>query len=176
MITSDKVTQRYARALILSVEEELEMLCIEKELQFFSNIYVTFQNFFENPIFESSERISIIERIRFNEKLEYCLKFLIKNRKINILKQLPRVYSLELNKKLKRANAFITIHKELDLELKKDIHIIIQSLSKRLDKFIYPLISVDSTVLSGIRIQIDNLIFDNTLISKFLELEGILCN
>jgi F-type H+-transporting ATPase subunit delta len=171
-----KIAQRYAKALAFLIKDKSDLIRTEAELKLFSKLYTQtlLCKLFENPSFETGKQISIIKKMKFGKELERCINVIIMNKRIKILKQLSEAYSGELNKNFKKAKALVTVSARLNSTEKIDT--MIKGLEKRLNKSIYYKISIDPSILGGIRIQLGNVVFDNTLISKFSILERTLCN
>lgn len=172
---SQLIARRYAKALIAAATQAHDLESVESDLNVLSKAYQQpdLRQFFENPVFQKSERLEFIQKLELSERTKRCLELMIERNRTLMLPDLARAYTRELDTKLGRVRARITTAKELTPE---QLSHITGALFKRLGKEVIPEVDVSAQVLGGVRAQIGGLVFDNTLQTQFSQLRRDLCN
>jgi len=98
-----------------------------------------------------------------HETLFEILKVVIENNDINLINQIDKHFTLLSKDKLNIAFVEITSSQKLETTLMEDIK---SSLSEILNKKININFFVDSKLLGGLKIKVDDVLYDNSLLTK----------
>lgn len=170
----ERASLRYARALL---ENAIENKSADKVLDDLNKIEQTLKsvrelhNLFMSPIIPETKKIQVFEEVYSDMINELTLKFLIlltkKNREdiiLTIKNEYYKLYNLEYN----RQPVIVYSAFELNEELTRTL---IEKLEKMTSKKILPTFKVDKNLKGGIKIKIDDIIYDASLDNQLKQIK-----
>lgn len=172
----EKIARRYARALMLAVNEEAVLLKVESDFAGFSKLFgvndYDFLQLMFNPVFYKEERKSVLSQIGKQcswqlETLNLGNLLIDKDR----MRFVPTIYtelSREIDEKLGRVRANIVTAEALK---EQDLQKIVSALQTQLGKTVMAKTKIEKLILGGVRAQVGGLVFDNTLEAQINSLE-----
>src|SRR5688572_8276325 len=169
------VGRRYARALILSLEQEGEdkLKKVEEELSSLAALLDRrtgsreFRQAMLNPSFSAEQRKQVLKAIgeahKFEDVTQRFVALLVEKDRLRQLPAVATAFRDEVDARVGRVRATILTAKPLDAAALSDI---VRSLEKRTGKKIVPDVEVDPSVIAGVRAKIGGLVFDATVKSQ----------
>jgi F-type H+-transporting ATPase subunit delta len=127
---------------------------------------LTVGSFFKSKSVSTMEKVNLFEIAlvgSMHETLFEILKVVIENNDINLINQIDKHFTLLSKDKLNIAFVEITSSQKLETTLMEDIK---SSLSEILNKKININFFVDSKLLGGLKIKVDDVLYDNSLLTK----------
>jgi len=122
--------------------------------------------FFKSKTVEVSEKISLFEKAvssSMNAILVEVLKVVIENDDTNLIQDVSKHFTLLSKKKLNIAFVEVVSSAEMDNSLKDDIT---NSLSELVNKKINIDFNVDKNLIGGLKIKVDDTLYDSSLQTK----------
>ena len=122
--------------------------------------------FFKSNTIEVSEKISLFEKAVSNSMsviLVEVLKVVIENDDINLLKDVAKNFTLLSKQKLNIAFVEVVSSNEMNSDQKDDIT---NSLSELINKKIDINFDVDKNLIGGLKIKVDDTLYDSSLQTK----------
>lgn len=164
----ERIAARYGRALFLCVKEESELVQIEKELSLFSALvdapFSELKTLLLNPSFTAEERARVVGEIsssfKFQSLTTNFLLLLIDKERAQLLSQISKSFSSEIDVRLGRVRAHISSAKALP---GNELEEVILALQTRMGKDVIATTEVNPELLMGTKAQIGGLVFDGTL-------------
>jgi F-type H+-transporting ATPase subunit delta len=183
------VGRRYARALILSLEEgrgsdkstdknadkntEEKLQKVEEELSAVAGLldkragHADFRQAMLNPGFSAEQRKKVLEGIAsahgFEPVTRSFLLLLADKDRLPSLQSIARAFREEVDARVGRVRATLLTAKPLD---PKALMEIVQGLEKRTGKKVVPDVELDPRVIAGVQARIGGLVFDATVRSQ----------
>jgi len=123
-------------------------------------------------LFFKSKSVSILEKVNLfesalassmHETLFEILKVVIENNDIHLINQIDKHFTLLSKEKLNIAFVEITSSQKLETSLMEDIK---SSLSEIINKKVKIEFFVDNKLLGGLKIKVDDVLYDNSLLTK----------
>ncbi|MBN4077444.1 ATP synthase F1 subunit delta, partial [Sulfobacillus acidophilus] len=131
----------------------------------------------KNPIFYADERKAVLKKISekydFHALLTKMLDLLVEKDRLRFFVAIYNAFMRELDLQIGRVRAHIKSSTPLANETKEKI---LNSLEERVGKKIVPILSVDSSLMAGVRASIGGFVFDGTLQTKLKRLKKELTN
>lgn len=143
-----------------SVNSGLENFCIALKGDLAIN------TFFKSKTVEVFEKISLFEKAvsnSMNEILIEVLKVVIENDDTNLIQDVSKHFTLLSKKKLNIAFVEVVSSHEMDSKQKDDIS---NSLSELVNKKINIDFNVDKNLIGGLKIKVDDTLYDSSLQTK----------
>ncbi len=170
------IARRYARALIQSVGENSILKIIEEQIGIFLLIMNTensvLNELMKNPVFSVKERKKIIlficKKYCFKKNLQDFFIFLIIRDRFSFLTLILEAFSTELDIKLKRARSIIVSARKIQ---DKDAILLLKKLTEKTNKKVLPEFIIDTKVIGGIKVFIDGLSIDQTILTNLERLQ-----
>ena len=122
--------------------------------------------FFKSKTIEVSEKISLFEKAvssSMNAILVEVLKVVIENDDTNLIQDISKNFTLLSKKKLNRAFVEVVSSFDMDNNQKDDIT---NSLSELVNKKINIDFNVDKNLIGGLKIKVDDTLYDSSLQTK----------
>jgi F-type H+-transporting ATPase subunit delta len=122
--------------------------------------------FFKSKTIEVAEKISLFEKAvssSMNEILVEVLKVVIENDDTNLIQEISKHFTLSSKKKLNIAFVEVVSSAEIDNNQKDDIT---NSLSELVNKKINIDFNVDKNLIGGLKIKVDDTLYDSSLRTK----------
>lgn len=176
-MSSYTVAKRYAEALFSVAQSQNVVDEVNQELQEIVKVANANQDFLlllANPKFSSERKKEIIDQLfkEANPILLNTLKLLVDKKRVNILKDIAKAFKALADDARGTAEATVYSTRELTEEEKQGIS---DSFAKLVGKNALNITNVvEPTVIGGVRVQIGNIIFDNTVASKLENLRRTL--
>ncbi len=171
------ISQRYAQALFDLCEENHKTDIVKKDLEKLLGLIESSSELkflFNEPTLSSKDRISILIQVfkkNLNETTFVYLLFIEEKRRLNLIQSICKAFKELFLYKQKMLQVKITSSVKLD---KKEIQIICDKLQPKFQKEIHPQMAIQSEVLGGLKIQIDDKVFDYTLRGQLERFQKIL--
>jgi len=164
---SQEVSRRYAKAFLdVASERNEEEKCL-KELQVFANLYAeddSFRQLVLNPVFQESERISVVEKILSKTKsgvtAQVIIKYLIQRNRLSLLPKITEEYFSELN--VKRGKQPVSVWSATALD-KAEQTKLSKLLHEITGKEISLVLNEDPELIGGIKIKVGSVVLESSL-------------
>ncbi|MCI4625940.1 MAG: ATP synthase F1 subunit delta [Candidatus Magnetoovum sp. WYHC-5] len=160
-----RLVKRYARALYKEAGEKTGR-AIRDLSQFYEFIKTNrlMKSLFSNPFFKDEERVSVLgaicDQVEFYEKTGRFMRGLIKNRHLSLLPEiidaLIKIY-YEANN---IARVIVITPIKLDMQAEERLK---ESLKVRLGRDVVLDYRIDTTVIGGLKVQVENTVLDTTI-------------
>ena len=127
---------------------------------------LSINTFFKSKTIDSKEKMSLFEKAVSNSMsviLVEVLKVVIENNDINLLKDIAKNFTLLSKKKLNIAFVEVVSSNEMNSDQKDDIT---NSLSELIKKKIDINFNVDKNLIGGLKIKVDDTLYDSSLQTK----------
>ena len=127
---------------------------------------LSINTFFKSKTIDSKEKMSLFEKAVSNSMsviLVEVLKVVIENNDINLLKDIAKNFTLLSKQKLNIAFVEVVSSNEMNSDQKDDI---INSLSELIKKKIDINFNVDKNLIGGLKIKVDDKLYDSSLQTK----------
>ncbi len=175
----EKIGSRYARALVLLVDDNAVLLKIESDLAVFAKLFsaddVDFLRLILNPVFHKEERKSVVLKISQKESWQAItlnlINLLIDKNRMPFVPVISSELSREIDDRLGRVRANIATMEELK---EQDLQKIVGALQTRIGKNVVAKTKLEQRILGGVRAQIGGLVFEHTFETKLNSLEKAL--
>lgn len=170
------LVKKYAKFLLKIAEKHKLLNELESNLKYFLN-YIDknddeFDKLMKNPIFTINERKKIILIISKELKLNFLifqfLNLLIERNKFYLLSLIANYIFKNLDILMTRTRVLIISSKEF---IDKDLKLLIEKISINLRKKILPTMQIDKGIIGGVKIIVNDLILEKTVISDLANLE-----
>jgi len=171
------VAKRYAEALFSVAQKQNVVDQVNQDLQEIAQVMTENRDFLAlltNPKFSSEKKKEMVSELfkEANPILLNTLKLLVDKKRMNELKQIAEAFKALAADAQGTAEATVYSTRELTEEEKKDIS---TSFAKLVGKETLNITNViEPSVIGGVRVQIGNIIFDNTVASKLESLRRTL--
>jgi F-type H+-transporting ATPase subunit delta len=169
MKQNNKKISIYSENLNNCVNSFEDFLKVKSELFEFS---FSLKNDLTVGSFFKSKSVSILEKVNLfesalassmHETLFEILKVVIENNDIHLINQIDKHFTLLSKEKLNIAFVEITSSQKLETSLMEDIK---SSLSEIINKKVKIEFFVDNKLLGGLKIKVDDVLYDNSLLTK----------
>ena len=127
---------------------------------------LSINTFFKSKTIDSKEKMSLFEKAVSNSMsviLVEVLKVVIENNDINLLKDIAKNFTLLSKQKLNIAFVEVVSSSEMNSDQKDDIT---NSLSELIKKKIDINFNVDKNLIGGLKIKVDDKLYDSSLQTK----------
>jgi len=127
---------------------------------------LSINTFFKSKTVDSVEKMSLFEKAVSNSMsviLVEVLKVIIENDDINLLKDVAKNFTLLSKQKLNIAFVEVVSSNEMNSDQKDDI---VNSLSELINKKIDINFDVDKNLIGGLKIKVDDTLYDSSLQTK----------
>ena len=127
---------------------------------------LSINTFFKSKTIDSKEKMSLFEKAVSNSMsviLVEVLKVVIENNDINLLKDIAKNFTLLSKQKLNIAFVEVVSSREMNSDQKDDIT---NSLSELIKKKIDINFDVDKNLIGGLKIKVDDTLYDSSLQTK----------
>ena len=127
---------------------------------------LSIKTFFKSKTIDSKEKMSLFEKAVSNSMsviLVEVLKVVIENNDINLLKDIAKNFTLLSKQKLNIAFVEVVSSNEMNSDQKDDIT---NSLSELIKKKIDINFNVDKNLIGGLKIKVDDTLYDSSLQTK----------
>ena len=127
---------------------------------------LSINTFFKSKTIDSKEKMSLFEKAVSNSMsviLVEVLKVVIENNDINLLKDIAKNFTLLSKQKLNIAFVEVVSSNEMNSDQKDDIT---NSLSELIKKKIDINFNVDKNLIGGLKIKVDDTLYDSSLQTK----------
>ena len=172
------IASRYASALFDLALEGDQLHSLERDISLLQELLTTsedFQKFISSPIHTRDETRNGLERISDHLELgtyvKNTLRLMATKRRLFVL---PR-FLQELKKRIDDHNGVVevdvVIAQPLNDEEKQKL---ISSLEKKIGKEIHPTISIDPTIIGGMRVSVGSQLFDSSIRTKLVKMRNVL--
>jgi F-type H+-transporting ATPase subunit delta len=171
-----QVSKRYARALLNLSDDENDWLRFERDLRTLSTLFVESADFgmlASLPSFGPAEQLEVcaalVKALSLHASMERYLSVLCARHRLEILPQIAKAYSRELDSRLGRVRAQVVSAKPLS---EQTIESVMTSLKKRAaQSHLMVEQEVDPAVLGGMRVHVGGRVYDGTLETRLMALE-----
>jgi len=168
-----KISKRYARSIFSIAEEQKNIETILKDFNHVKTVVNNskeLSNLIASPIIKPDKKCKIISEI-FKENIsELTLNFLLlltNKHRINLIIFITEHFESLINEINNRVKVLITTAVEIDSTIKSTLTDRIKEMTK---KTILPSYYVDEQLKAGIKIQIEDWVYDGTLQNKIEDL------
>ena len=175
---STETSERYARALFEVANESFELDKVEDNLIDFLNIYNSspeFINFIKNPTQSNKNQLKAIniisEKLTFSKILNNFLSLLIEKKRIFFVKKIIEKFFKLCSNKRGEVKASLISSKNLSKEELNEISAQFSESMGAKIKFDY---SVDESLISGVKIQLNSLMVDSSIKNKLRKYEKLM--
>ena len=168
---SFSIAKRYAKALIAASKKGADGEKIAFDLAALDTPVM--KQFLSNPVFEHAERLAFVEKLDIEPSTKGCLSLLIRRNRTFILHALKKAYQQELDAQEGRLRAKITTAEPIST---KQLTEIVKALAEYMHQEVVAEPAVNPALLGGGRAEMGGLLFDNSIQSKLMQLEKVLCN
>jgi len=166
------VQVEYARALFQLALENQELEAVQDGFQaFVKALDRDVRSFFNHPKVSRAEKRQTLEKVVSQELLRHFLYVLVDNDRMNLADSIYYAFVDQINEMNRVREATVFTRTELtDPQLEQ----IRSSLSKKFNRKIAIRQQLDESILSGIRIQIDGTVIDETGNRQIEDLKALL--
>jgi len=165
-LNSLNIANNFAKALSdLNLEEKIILENLD-QISKTINSSKDLQDFYANPTIESNIKLKVTEDIfksKINDNVYEFLTVLVEKNKVNILNSIYEQVVSKLDKKNNIQYVQITSATDLNDEYKSKI---IYALKTKLNKEIKPKWFVDTSIIAGLIVKIDDTVIDTSLKNK----------
>ena len=172
---SNETSERYALALFELSNENSETEEIEKNVSFLLKICdqnSEFLNFLKNPTNKSEVQIKIFDEIskimKLNKTLSNFLQLVIYKRRIYFLDSILKRFIKISSKRKGNIDAILISSKDLSQDERKKID---QEISKAIKSNIDFTYKTDTSLISGVKIQVGSLLIDTSVSNKLKKIK-----
>lgn len=169
----DSVAIRYSESLFdLAVEEDkVEQYSTDIELvdEVLNDPKIT--RFFSHVQIKDEDKISLIDKSFKGQVSPYVLNFLkvlVKKRRFNYLNEIIKSFKEQTNEYLGIEEGFVYSSYPLEDEQVKKLE---EAMSKKLDKTVKLEAKVDESLIGGIKVEINNRVYDDSIKNKVSQLK-----
>jgi F-type H+-transporting ATPase subunit delta len=175
----EKIARRYARAIMLAVEDDAILLKVESDFAEFSKLFSVnhfdFLQIMFNPVFCKEERKTVLSQLgkqcSWRVEVLNLSNLLIDKERMRFVPVIYDALSREIDEKLGRVRVDIATVEEL---LERDLQEIVGALQTQLGKIVVAKTKIEQQILGGVRAQVGGLVFDHTLETQINSLEKLL--
>ena len=167
---STEASERYARALFSVVDENSDIDNTEKNILQLLNIFKKsdeFRNFVQNPTYQADTQEKVIteisKKLNFSKNLKNFLFLIINKRRMFFLEKILKNFLILSSKKKGKINAIITSSKELSTNEITEVN---NEISKVIGSKIDLVYKTDTSLISGIKLQLGSLLIDSSIKNK----------
>ena len=175
---SNETSERYALALFELSNENSEIEDIEKNVSFLLQICdqnSEFLNFLKNPTNKLEVQIKIFDEIsklmKLNKTLSNFLQLIIYKRRIYFLDSILKRFTKISSKRKGNVDAILISSKDLSQDERKKID---QEISKAIKSNIDFTYYTDTSLISGIKIQVGSLLIDTSVSNKLKKIKQLM--
>ena len=170
---NNEISSRYARAIILSSKDEIQIQNTFKEFQNFMDLFnknSELKKIVSSPLINESKKSKIMEKI--SEKLSFSQNFkgllitLTKHSKIKFVERVFFEFKKILNDRVGLTEIDVITADALDKNLEEKL---INVLSSKLKMKIKLIKIVNPEIIGGIIIKVGSVMIDNSIRSKLLD-------
>jgi len=179
MISSHVIARRYAKGLLLSLQDQSLDVVLD-QFKAFARLYADtkdLRRLCEDPSFSPLDRKKIIDRItemlQFDPIFHKFLLLLIQKSRIALIESIYLSFARMVDQKKGRLRVRITSATPVIDEEINEIKEILEHLSR---KEIVAETSLEKGLMGGIRVETAGTVFDGTLKAKLSALENLLLN
>ena len=164
----DAIASRYAESLFDLAKEENAIEVYQKDIIKVSDVFEddVFVQFFSHVAVQDDDKINILKKSFQNQISEYVLNFLmllVKKRRMRYIRQICQHFQSLCNDyfgiKVGKVYSAYALTDE-------QIHNIENAMSQKMEKKVQLRMVVDESLIGGIRVEIDNHIYDDSLSYK----------
>lgn len=164
----DAIASRYAESLFDLAKEENAIEVYQKDIIKVSDVFEddVFVQFFSHVAVQDDDKINILKQSFQNQISEYVLNFLmllVKKRRMRYIRQICQHFQSLCNDyfgiKVGKVYSAYALTDE-------QIHNIENAMSQKMEKKVQLRMVVDESLIGGIRVEIDNHIYDDSLSYK----------
>lgn len=164
----DAIASRYAESLFDLAKEENAIEVYQKDIIKVSDVFEddVFVQFFSHVAVQDDDKINILKKSFQNQISEYVLNFLmllVKKRRMRYIRQICQHFQFLCNDyfgiKVGKVYSAYALTDE-------QIHNIENAMSQKMEKKVQLRMVVDESLIGGIRVEIDNHIYDDSLSYK----------
>lgn len=164
----DTIASRYAESLFALAKEEKAVETYSKDIEKVENVFQddVFVQFFSHVAVQDDEKIKILKESFQNQISEYVLNFLlllVKKRRIRYIRFICQNFQKLCNDYLGIKEG--TVYSAYTLK-QEEIKKIEDAMSHKMKKKVQLHMVIDETLIGGIRVEIDNHVYDDTLSYK----------
>ena len=173
MIKDEVIAKKYADAFLAYAKEGIGFDRGLEELQDAKRIIrdnPDFKKFLEGLEITNPEKYEVIDRVfteGFSEEIRHLLKFLLKKRRIGMFENIAEYARVTYSHGIE-IDALLKTTYPLDTEL---IARIKTSLENKLKKKLHLFVELDSNLLGGIYVKVENIIIDGSVRRRLEELK-----
>ena len=171
------LAKRYAKALLNHAKELKCLDKVAKDLDGISELIVEsreFSDFIKNPVIKPENQIEIIDKT-LNKKVSKealnFLKFLCTKNRLLHLQDICTSFAKQYKEDNNILQLQITSKYDLD---SKVIYSLSKQLSDKYKKQIEPEVTLDEEMIGGIKIQIDDKVYDNSVKSQLIKFRNMI--
>ncbi|MBR1754189.1 ATP synthase F1 subunit delta [bacterium] len=169
------IAKRYSDALLSLVRENnADVQNINSQLKSIKEVLVTssdLSSFLSNPIISAEDKKDVVSKL-LNDKVDVILinfiKLLIDKERFFAFEEISNIFDAEVDNLNNIQKVSVTSAIELNENLKNRL---IEKLSYKLNKNIELVTNVDSDIIAGLIIKIDDNVIDMSLKHKFEEMK-----
>lgn len=177
---AETIARRYAIALADVVEKRNETEKVKAELEEWEKLFDESTELKEallNPIFkhETKEKIleTLIEKAKPLQTTANFLRVLLRNNRLGYLREINKIFSEVIEERQNIARADVVSAYPLSEDEKKDL---VETLEKRTGKKIKLNLSVDPTLIGGLRATVGSVVYDGSIRNRLEILKTRLIN
>lgn len=159
----------YSNLLNDAVNSFKDFISVKSGLEEFNSSLkddLSINTFFKSKTVENAEKVSLFEKAvssSMNVILVEVLKVIIENDDISLLKNVTKHFTLLSKQKLNIASVEVVSSNEMNSNQKDDIS---NSLSELINKKIDINFNVDKNLIGGLKIKVDDTLYDSSLQTK----------
>ena len=159
----------YSNLLNDAVNSFKDFISVKSGLEEFNSSLrddLSINTFFKSKTIENAEKVSLFEKAvssSMNVILVEVLKVIIENDDISLLKNVAKHFTLLSKQKLNIASVEVVSSNEMNSDQKDDIS---NSLSELINKKIDINFNVDKNLIGGLKIKVDDTLYDSSLQTK----------
>ena len=170
---SNEISTRYAKAIILSSKDEVQIQNIFKEFQDFISLFnknSEIKKIISSPLINETKKSKIMEKISnklsFSQNFKGLLITLTKHSKIKFVEGVFLEFKKILNNRVGLTEIDVITADVLDKDLEEKL---INVLSSKLKMKIKLIKSINPEIIGGIIIKVGSVMIDNSIKSKLLD-------
>jgi F-type H+-transporting ATPase subunit delta len=175
---STETSERYARALFEVASESFELENIENSLNELLVIYDSsseFISFIKNPTYSNKDQLKAIdiisEKLNFTKNLKKFLLLLVEKRRIFFVKKIIKSFLKLCSEQRGEIKASLVSCKKLS---EKELNEISVQFSQSMGSKVKFDLSVDESLIGGVKIQLGSLMVDTSIKNKLKQYEQLM--
>ena len=161
-----KIAKAYAQALYALAKEADQVSAVEESLrQYEHKVHGALEPLFLSPVLTAKAKTQILKKvyqqIQLHPLVQKWLMVVIQKKRLNFLREMIQAYERKIDEETNTLRGQVLCAKTPSLNTQKALE---SKLAKTLHKSIVLSYKEDSQLMGGFKVQIENLLFDDSLL------------